>query len=477
LVLATTVENWGNSTSTCANYYERIWCFQNGEQKVGGEWKMEMLLRTVVMISALSVVAKAENRAIKGAPASSSNSSSNSANNGSISTKNGATRKESDKDKLWDGQEGRPLALDQFQPRSQLRVNQHALRRARFPVVDVHVHPRYKLRHVPEQLDQFVSVMDKQQIAVCVSLDGGLGEALEEHKRYLWTNYRDRFVIFANIDWQGDGRADDPGSWDCQRPDFGRRMALALADAQRRGAVGLKIFKRLGLSYRNGDGSLITIDDPRWDPIWNACGQLGMPVLIHSADPVAFFSPVDRHNERWEELHRHPDWSFAGSEFPSHDQLLTARNRVIGRHPHTVFLGAHVANYPENLAQVGHWLDRYPNFYVEIAARIAELGRQPNTARKFFLNYADRILFGTDGPRSPERLWPHWRMLETGDEYFSYAEGQYPPQGLWNIYGLHLPDEVLRKVYSENAVRLIPGISARLEKWSSLLTEKQPEAH
>ncbi len=423
------------------------------------------LLRIVVVIAANSAMAMAENQAIDGATA-----------HGSVSASNAAKRDGSNKDGLWDGQDGRPLTLDQFQPRSQLRVTQHALRRARFPVVDVHVHPRYKLRHVPEQLDRFVSVMDEQQIAVCVSLDGGLGEALEEHKRYLWTNYPDRFVIFANIDWQGDGRADDPGSWDCQRPDFGRRMALALADAQRRGAVGLKIFKRLGLRYRNRDGSLITIDDPRWDPIWDACGRLGMPVLIHSADPVAFFTPIDRHNERWEELHRHPDWSFASDEYPSHDQLLKARNHVIGSHPHTLFLGAHVANYPENLAEVGHWLDKYPNLHVEIAARIAELGRQPNTARKFFLDYADRILFGTDGPRSPERLWPHWRMLETGDEYFSYAEGQYPPQGLWNIYGLNLPDEVLRKVYHENAARLIPGISERLEKWSSIQTENHPEA-
>jgi predicted TIM-barrel fold metal-dependent hydrolase len=379
-----------------------------------------------------------------------------------------------EKDRLGDGQDGRPLALDRFQPHSQLCVSQHPLRRARFPVVDVHVHPRYKLRHVPEQLERFVRVMDQQQIAVCVSLDGGLGEALEEHKRYLWANYRDRFVVFANIDWQGDGREEDPGSWDCQRPDFGRRMALALADAQRRGAVGLKIFKRLGLGYRNPDGSLIAIDDPRWDPIWEACGQLGMPVLIHTADPVAFFTPIDCHNERWEELHRHPEWSFARAEFPAHDQLLAARNRVIGRHPRTLFLGAHVANYPENLAEVSRWLDTYSNLYVEIAARIAELGRQPFTARKFFLAYADRILFGTDGPRPPERLWPHWRMLETDDEYFSYAEGQYPPQGLWNIYGLHLPDEVLRKVYHENAARLIPTVASRLEKWSSAKTQDRP---
>lgn len=363
-----------------------------------------------------------------------------------------------------DGEEGRTLALDQFQPKSMLKLDEHPTTRAKFPVVDVHVHPRYKLHSVPELLDEFVRVMDQQNIAVCVSLDGGLGEKLEEHKKYLWTKYRDRFVIFANIDWQGDGQQDDPSSWACHRPEFGRRMAEALAEAKRQGAVGLKIFKRLGLEYLNPDGSLVAIDDRRWDPIWTACGELGMPVLIHTADPVAFFEPVNRFNERWEELHRHPAWSFAGERFPTHDELLAARNRVIARHPETVFIGAHVANYPENLGEVGRWLEKYPNLYVEIAARIAELGRQPYTARAFFLKYADRILFGTDGPRPPSRLRPHWRMLETRDENFTYAEKQYPPQGLWNIYGLDLPDEVLRKVYAENAVRLIPGIAERVEK-------------
>jgi len=367
-------------------------------------------------------------------------------------------------DEPLDGAEGRPLALDQFQPKSSLQLPAHRPTRAKFPVVDVHVHPRLKLHSNAQQLDEFVRLMDQQNIAVCVSLDGQLGDALEEHKKLLWTKHRDRFVIFANIDWIGGGKREDPSGWDCQRPDFGRRMAQSLADAKSRGAVGLKIFKMLGLFYRNPDGSLIAIDDPRWDPIWQACGALGMPVLIHTADPVAFFQPIDRFNERWEELNRHPDWSFAGEEFPSHDQLLAARNQVIARHP--TFIGAHVANYPENLAEVARWFEQYPNLHVEIAARIAELGRQPRAARDFFIQYADRIMFGTDGPRPVSRLLPHWRMLETGDEYFAYAENQYPPQGLWSIYGLNLPDEVLRKVYAENAARLIPGVAERFKKFS-----------
>jgi predicted TIM-barrel fold metal-dependent hydrolase len=362
------------------------------------------------------------------------------------------------------GREGRNLALDQFRPQSMLRVPEHPLRKAKFPVVDVHVHPRIRLHHSTESLKTFVQTMDAQNIAVCVSLDGGLGDAFVEHAKYLWTEYRDRFVIFANVDWQGSGKADDPASWDCRRPEFGRRTAERLAEAKQLGACGLKVFKDLGLTYRNPDGSFVKIDDPRWDEIWAACGRLGMPVIIHSADPAAFFLPTDEKNERWEELHRHPEWSFYGPEFPRRDDLLAAYLRVIERHPETTFIGAHVSNNAEDLSAVSAWLDKYPNLVVEIASRTNELGRQPYTARKFFLKYADRILFGTDGPRVPERLYPYWRFLETEDEYFPYAENPFPPQGLWNIYGIYLPDDVLRKVYHENASRIVPGVAERLAK-------------
>ncbi len=366
-----------------------------------------------------------------------------------------------------DGRDGRPLALDQFRPRPTLIVPGHNLSRAKMPVVDVHTHPRLRLRHSPARLDEFVTVMDQQNIALCVSLDGRLGSHFDEHSQYLWKKYPDRFVIFANVDWQGDGQNDKWESWDCHQPGFGRRMADALADATRRGASGLKIFKQLGLGYREPDGSLMKIDDPRWDPIWEACGRLGLPVIIHTADPAAFFLPVDASNERWEELHRHPEWSFHGPNFPSRDELLSARNRVIERHRNTIFIGAHLANNPEDLRRVAAWLDRYPNLVVEIASRISELGRQPRAARKFFLKYQDRILFGTDGPRTPARLRLHWRFLETDDEYFPYAENPFPPQGLWNIDGLDLPDGVLRKVYHENAERLIPGVRERVERQES----------
>ena len=362
-----------------------------------------------------------------------------------------------------DGREGRNLALDQFRPKSQLKVAEHPPPRAKFAVVDVHVHPRIRFRHSPEQLDDFVKLMDSQNIAVCVSLDGGLGVAFDEHARYLWTKYRDRFVIFANIDWQGGGRADDPASWDCQRPDFARRMAGELAAVKKKGASGLKIFKEFGLGYRNPDGSLVKIDDSRWDPIWAACGELGLPVIMHTADPAAFFEPIDERNERWEELHRHPEWSFYGPKWPSRAELHAARDRVISRHPKTTFIGAHLANDGEDLQQVGRWLDEHPNLVVEMASRIAELGRQPRTARRFLIKYADRVMFGTDGPRPAGRLLPYWRFLETEDEYFPYAENPFPPQGFWNIYGVALPDEALEKIYHENAARLIPGVQERLK--------------
>ena len=365
-----------------------------------------------------------------------------------------------------DGRDGRPLALDRFRPRSMLKVPEHLLTRARFPVVDVHTHPGFRLRGSAERLDEMVRMLDRHNIAVCVSLDARLGSTLDEHFDYLWSKHKDRFVVFVHIDWRGEGDEEDPSTWDCNRPDFPRRIARALRAARDKGASGLKIFKRFGLRYRNADGSLIEIDDPRWNPIWETCGQLGMPVLMHIADPAAFFLPIDETNERWEELHRRPEWGFYDLDggLPGRDSLLAARNRVFSRHPQTIFIGAHLANNPEDLQMVAKWLEQYPNLYVEIASRIGELGRQPYSARKFFIKHADRILFGTDGPWPPERVALYWRFLETFDEYFPYSEKAFPPQGFWNIYGIGLPDDVLEKIYFQNAARIVPGVQERLEQ-------------
>jgi predicted TIM-barrel fold metal-dependent hydrolase len=345
-----------------------------------------------------------------------------------------------------------------------LKVPVHHLSRARFPVVDVHTHFRHKFHGSADELDNWVRLMDRNNIAVCVSLDGQWGDLLDEHSRLLWTKYRDRFAIFTNIDWQGDGKGNDPATWDCQRPDFARRTARELSSAMERGACGLKIFKQFGLEYKNPDGSLIKIDDPRWDGIWQACGELGLPVLIHVADPAAFFLPIDETNERWEELHRHPEWSFFGPQFPPPAELLAAFMRVVRRHPKTTFVSAHVASNAEDLVTVGQWLDECPNLYVEIASRIAELGRQPRAALRFIEKYQDRILFGTDGPWPEERVLLYWRFLETDDEYFPYSERPFPPQGFWNIYGVQLTDTVLKRIYCENAAQIIPGVRERLNR-------------
>lgn len=370
-----------------------------------------------------------------------------------------------------DGRDGRELSVRKFRPQSKLKVASHPKSMAKFPVVDVHTHFYYKLRSNEQALDDFVDVMDRNQIAVCISLDGKLGGQFEEHRRFLWNKHRDRFVIFANIDWRGDGQEGDPTSWDCHRPGFAERAAATLATAVADGASGLKVFKQFGLGYRNPDGSLIRIDDVRWDPIWKACGDLGIPVIMHTADPAAFFDPIDETNERWEELSRHPDWSFHDQDYPSRVDLLDARNRVISRHPNTDFIGAHVANNAEDLSAVSRWLDTYPNLFIEPASRISELGRQPFTAREFLIRYADRLMFGTDGPWPEPRLRIYWRFFETRDESFDYSEKVPPPQGLWQIHGVDLPDDVLRKLYHENAAKLIPGVSQRLQAYRSTRLE------
>ncbi|WP_419190079.1 amidohydrolase family protein [Stieleria marina] len=380
-----------------------------------------------------------------------------------------------------DGKDGRELLLRNFRPQSKLKVAETLLQHAKYSVVDVHTHFHYRLRGNEQALADFVAVMDRNQIAVCASLDGKLGTQLTDHCKFLRAKYQDRFVIFANVDWVGDGDTDDPSTWACHRSGFGQRTADQLSEAVKTdGISGLKVFKRFGLKYRNPDGSLIEIDDVRWDPIWKRCGELGIPVIIHTADPAAFFDPIDATNERWEELSRHPDWSFYGDDFPSRQELLAARNRVIAKHSGTQFIGAHIANSSEDLSSVSKWLDTYPNLWIEPASRIAELGRQPFTSREFLIKYADRLLFGTDGPQPETRLRLYWRFFETHDQSFPYSEKVPPPQGFWQIHGVKLPDAVLKKLYYENAARLIPGVAQRVaifEKQRRLTSPTQQSAN
>ena len=338
------------------------------------------------------------------------------------------------------------LRLRDFKPRSMLKVPVHEVARARFAAIDFHNHvgDAQGGAAAPPPSD-LVAMMDRLNVGRIVILTGAWGERLQKVFDERVKPYPDRFTVFTEPDWS---RIDEP--------DFGARMAAQVRDAVARGARGLKVKKELGLWVRDRSGRLITVDDPRLDPMWAECGRLGIPVAIHVSDPDAFFEPVDAQNERYDELQAHPDWSFHGPEYPAKSAILEARNRVIARHPETTFVALHVANHPEDLDSVAAVLDRYPNVLTEIGAREAELGRQPRRAREFFLAYQDRILFGTDQTPS-EGMYRNWfRFLETADEGFDYWNS--PGQGRWTISGLDLPAEVLEKVYRTNAERLFAKV-------------------
>jgi predicted TIM-barrel fold metal-dependent hydrolase len=353
------------------------------------------------------------------------------------------------------------LPLEQFQPKSMLHVPETHVPRCRFPLVDFHTHITMSTGPGKIKFDMepagCLAVMDRKNIRAMVNLTGGYGDGLREAVARLSQPHPGRFVVFTEPAWT---RASDP--------DYPKFQAAQIEDAHKAGARGLKILKTLGLFLRErGTNKLVRIDDPRFDPMWEAVGALKMPVAIHISDPEAFFLPIDRFNERWEELHAHPDWSFHGKDYPSDRELQEARRNVMRRHPHTQFVCLHTAN-SENLAYVSECLDSHPNMNVDIAARIGELGRQPRMSRKFFDKYQDRIVFGTDAsssPSTPQQLFGdalyeiYYRFLETEDEYFDYAPAPVPPQGRWRIYGIGLPEPVLRKVYWENAARLL-GLAA-----------------
>ncbi len=356
--------------------------------------------------------------------------------------------------------------LDEFQPRSTLVVPTTRVERPRFPVVDVHTHltwsnDRTEELQIPMPPEEVLQVMNRKGIRMMINLTGGHGKALEKAIATFQKPYPDRFLVFTEPTYH----------WIVE-PDYPKRQADAIERAHKAGARGLKILKYLGLGLRErvDSGPLVKVDDKRFDLMWEAAGALGMPVAIHTSDPVAFFQPIDRFNERIEELAMHPDWSFHGRDFPSDDELQQARLRVIARHPKTTFILLHVAK-AEDLGFVSRILETYPNTYVEFGARINELGRQPRTARKFFERFQDRILFGTDavphGVEYPQQIFCdqlyeiYYRFLETEDEYFDYAPAEKPPQGRWKIYGLGLPESILRKVYYENAARLF-GLDLKL---------------
>lgn len=359
------------------------------------------------------------------------------------------------------------LALADFEPKSMLHAQETRVERAKFPVIDVHTHITVSAKSErgidlgAERIylakpDELLRVMDAKNIRAMVNLTGGFDDGLIDTIRKYDNAIPGRFYTFV-----------EPVYSRFLEPNYPQIQADAIERAHRAGAKGLKILKTLGLYLRENltSGKLVGVDDPRFDPMWDACGHLNMPVAIHVSDPIAFFTPTDRFNERYEELNNHPDWSFYGRDYPSNAELIEARNRVFARHPKTQFLVLHVGNFAENLDNVSQNLDRFPNMTVDLAARIGELGRQPRRARRFFDRYQDRILFGTDatphGVETPQQLFGeklyeiYYRFLETADEYFDYAPANVPPQGRWRIYGIELPDPILEKVYNQNATRLL----------------------
>lgn len=343
------------------------------------------------------------------------------------------------------------LALQDFKPVPKLVTRVTPISKPRFPVIDAHNHLSlegfggWDKRPVSQLLD----ILDEADVRVYIDLDGGWGEdILETHLDHFKAAAPERFRVYGGVAWE---------KWAEYGDKFGDWAAERLRKQAARGAQGLKIWKPLGLQVRDQHGKLVSVDDPRLDSVWATAGELKLPVTIHIADPVAFFDPVDSHNERWEELHANPDWQFPSPPFPSFMTILNDFANLVARHPQTTFVGAHVGCYAENLEWIGQLLDRCPNFFVDISERIGELGRQPYAARRFFLKYADRILFGTDRPVE-EKIYPvYYRFLETDDEYFNYGIEEPPRQGRWKIYGMYLPNDVLQKVYFRNAERIILG--------------------
>lgn len=336
------------------------------------------------------------------------------------------------------GQKPKEIYLSDWKPKSQMIVPETLVVKPKFPVIDIHNH----LGNLKDNA-KYLEEMDKAGVWMCVSLDGHSKDFFyREHIKESARISKGRILVFFAPEWS---RIDELN--------FGDNEAKRLEEAVSLGAKGLKVFKSLGLTIKDKSGKIIPVDDPRLDPIWAKCGALGIPVVIHSSDPKAFFEPIDAHNERYDELGEFPQWSFYGDEFPSKEDVLNQRNRMIKKHSETIFIGAHMGNLAEDLGRVSIWLEQYPNLYVDIDARISELGRQPYTARDFMIKYQDRILFGTDTEPKHKSYSTYYRFLETKDQYIDQSE--IYGQGRWMLNGLYLPDDVLEKLYNKNALRIL----------------------
>jgi predicted TIM-barrel fold metal-dependent hydrolase len=336
--------------------------------------------------------------------------------------------------------EFQPPTIREYKPKSTLVVPQHPVPRAKFPVIDIHSHQSTPIS--PGEFDRVMKGMEENNLRVLVNLSGSSGSRLRQGVDALRASkYKDRMVLFANLNFSGVG------------PGFGAKAAQQLEEDIKAGAMGLKIFKDLGMFDRKADGSRLRVDDPELDPIWATCARLSVPVLIHIAEPQAFFDPLDYANERWLELALYADRRHqTGVRF---EELMTERNAMMKRHPNTRFILAHFGWHANDLARAGKLLDDHPNVYYDVAAVLYDFGRQPRAAHEFFIKYQDRILFGKDSYQ-PDEYPYYWRVFETNDEYFDYYRDYH---AFWKLYGIGLPDQVLRKLYYQNALKVTPGRS------------------
>jgi predicted TIM-barrel fold metal-dependent hydrolase len=335
------------------------------------------------------------------------------------------------------------MTLEDYDPHSMLITHETVVRRAKFPFVDIHGHQ--DLTMSDGELAQLVAQMDAMNMRTMNNLSGGWGAKLAAQVRNVRTKYPGRFTVFANIDWSR-----------LNEPNFARDAADQLErDVKEGGAAGLKIFKNLGMDTYWADGSRVRTDDPRLAPIWDKCGELGIPVLIHTAEPPAFFLPIDAHNERYLELTQYPNRARPSSKYPPFDSLIAEQHRMFKRHARTQFISAHLSWLGQDLGRLSRTMDSIPNMNVEVAAALYEIGRQPRAGREFFIKYQDRILMGKDTFGGQDEFAVYFRIFESSDEYFPWYRKRH---AFWGMYGLALPDSVLRKVYATNAQRLVKGM-------------------
>lgn len=336
---------------------------------------------------------------------------------------------------------GQEMTIENYEPKSTLVVPNNPLTRAKFPFIDVHSH--IWRANTQEAVDKMVAEMDELNLQVLVNLSGRSGDRLVQGVKTLKGRHPKRFMVFANVNFR---KIDEPN--------FGENAARQLEQDVKNGASGLKIFKNLGLTLKDGSGKRVPTDDPRLDPIFEKCAELGIPVLIHTGEPSAFFETHDKYNERWLELKLFPRRARPAGRFPSWEKVMSEQEKLFAKNPKTKFIQAHFGWRANDLKSLGKILDKHPNVYPEVAAIVAELGRQPKFAREFFIKYQDRVLFGKDTYR-PVEYHTYFRIFESSDEYFPYFRKRH---AFWRMYGLNLPDEVLKKFYYKNALKIIPGI-------------------